>query len=757
MSKQPSSRLSPPVPKRESVILEQLGHTRCDPYAWMKDPDWQQVLRDPGRLRPDIREHLEAENAYAADVLAETEDLQATLLEEMKARIPATEESVPVPDGPWLYNRRFERGAQYPLHVRTPRPASEEPATEGQEQETAGPEEILLDVTARAQGHDFYSLGGAAVSDDHGLYAFSEDTQGSEVFRIHLKDLTNKDQATDAMLWGEEAGPGQPGPVESSTGAFAFSPDSEWLFWIWRDDNGRPARLYRRRTRPQPGEPLEDILVYEETDPGFFLNLSVSASRQWIMLERGDHDTNETLLIPAADPQAAPVSFAPLVRGERYSLTHWGDCFIILTNRAEPGASSPGQAVDFTLMQAPDRPTPQQEWTPFLPQAPGHFLLQVSAGRDFLAWSERFEGNERIYVLARKDALALRPAENGSPSEGGPDLREIARSVQMDEPAYDLTLLGILEYDRPVLRYVYQSPTTPPHWYDLNIETGARILRKVRDVPSGHDPQAYETRRLFAPARDGEMVPITVLMKRGTKLDGSAPLLLYGYGSYGISMEAAFSTTTLSLVDRGWIHAIAHVRGGSEKGWNWFLEGRGRKKPNTFTDFIAVARHLITEGYTSPRRIVAHGGSAGGLLMGAVTNMAPELFAGIAAQVPFVDMLNTMSDTSLPLTPPEWPEWGNPLTDPEAYALIASYSPYDNVRQADYPAILAMGGLSDPRVTYWEPAKWIARLRDIAQGGPFLCRINMEAGHGGSSGRYTRLKEVALVQAFALWCLKQSK
>ncbi|MCL1515969.1 S9 family peptidase [Parasaccharibacter sp. TMW2.1890] len=698
-----------PVARRNPVVLEQLGRTRTDSYAWMKDENWQKVLRDPSVLRDDIRSHLKQENAYTEAVLAGTVPLQEDLFKEMVGRIPPAEESVPLPDGPWLYGLRFEKDAQYPLHVRRPRKAGAS--------EADGPEEILLDVNELAARHSFYSLAQAAHTEDHRYYVYAEDVQGSEVYRIQVRDLAT----------GELCAPA----VESSTGSFTLSPDSQHLFWIYRDDNGRPSRIYRR---PLLGG--EDTLIFDETDPGFFLSIGVSASRKWIAIERGDHDTNETLLIPASDPTAMPKVAAPLVRGERYSLTHWQDRFIVLTNA--------GGAVDFKLMTAPEATPDRAHWREFLPHEEGHFLLGVSAGKDHLAWLERRNGNTEIFTLSREDA------DRG-------DIRRHARHISMDEPAYTLSLLGVLEYDQPFLRYIYQSPTTPAHWYDYDMRTGEKNLRKVREVPSGHDPAAYETRRLFARADDGAMVPVTLLMKKGTKLDGQNPMLLYGYGSYGISMEASFSTTALSLVDRGVIHATAHVRGGSEKGWNWFLEGRATKKTNSFTDFISCARHLIAEGYTAPRRIVAHGGSAGGLLMGAVANMAPELFAGIAAQVPFVDMLNTMSDVSLPLTPPEWPEWGNPLTDPEAYDLIASYSPYDNIRPVSYPAILALGGLSDPRVTYWEPAKWIARLREEARGGPFLCQINMEAGHGGSSGRFARLKEVALVQAFALWSLKQAE
>ncbi|GBQ07140.1 S9 family peptidase [Saccharibacter floricola] len=696
-TQQTSSLPQAPAAHRNPITLEQLGRTRQDPYAWMKDENWQHVLRDPSVLREDIRAHLMAENAYADAALKETESLQKTLFEEMVGRIPPAEEAVPIPDGPWLYTLRFKKGAQYPQHVRRPR--------------DGGKEEILLDVDALAKEHSFYSLAQAAHTDDHRYYVYAEDVQGSEVYRIQVKDLST----------GELCAPA----VESTTGSFTLSPDSQWLFWVYRDEFGRPSRIYRR---PLCGG--DDVLVFDETDPGFFITIGVSSSRKWIAIERGDHDTNETWLIPAHTPTAEPVVAAPLVRGERYSLTHWNDRFIILTNR--------DGAVDFKLMSTPENATGREHWQDFLPYKEEHFVLGVSAGRHHLVWSERQNGNEHLYVLSATAA-----------TEG--TIRTHAQRISMEEPAYDLSLLGILEYDQPVLRYIYQSPTTPAHWYDYDMTTGEKTLRKVRDVPSGHDPAAYETRRLFATAHDGQEVPITVLMRKGTELDGSNPMLLYGYGSYGISMDAGFSTSALSLVDRGWVYATAHIRGGSEKGWSWFLDGRAKTKTNSFTDYLACAHHLINTGYSAPKRIVAHGGSAGGLLMGAIANMEPELFAGIAAQVPFVDMLNTMSDTTLPLTPPEWPEWGNPLTDPEAYDLIASYSPYDNIRPVTYPPILAMGGLSDPRVTYWEPAKWIARLRAEAKGGPFLCRINMDAGHGGSSGRFTRLKEVALVQAFALW------
>ncbi|MGI4747178.1 MAG: S9 family peptidase [Janthinobacterium lividum] len=697
MTDQPTT--PPPVARKDPRSIEQLGRVRVDPYAWMKDENWQAVLRDPSALRGDIATHLREENLYAETLLASTRPLQATILEEMKGRLKQDETSLPVPDGAWSYYSRYEPGAQHAIRARRPR-------------DTETGEEILLDVQALSQGHDYYVVAAAHHSPDHALYAYAEDAQGSEVYRIQVKDLST----------GETL----PGPVESSTGDFTFSPDSAWLFWTYRDEHGRPTRIYRR-----PSRGGEDMLVYEETDPGFFIGVHLSESRGWIMITCGDQETTETLLIPGDDPTATPKLAAPRRKGERYSLTHWHDRFIVHTNA--------GDAIDFKLMQTPVNDPGRDAWRDWVPHRPGHFIIGASAFAGHLAWIERKDVNNRILVV---------PHANASDT----DIRSAATEIKVDEAAYLLSLDGSYEFDTTTLRTSYQSPTTPRHWYDNDMETGTRTLRKVQEVPSGHDSQLYVTRRLQATASDGADVPITVLMRRDTPVDGTAPLLLYGYGSYGHAIEAGFSTRTLSLVDRGWIYAIAHVRGGSEKGWGWFLDGRGPTKPNSFSDFVAVARHLAAEGYGSEGGIVAHGASAGGLLMGAVANLAPELFAGIVAQVPFVDMLNTMSDTSLPLTPPEWPEWGNPIEDEAAYDLIASYSPYDNLRAVAYPAILAMGGLSDPRVTYWEPAKWAAALRDASTGtNPVLCRINMESGHGGASGRFDSLKEAALVQAFAIW------
>jgi oligopeptidase B len=685
----------PPRARKDPKRIVQFNHVRVDDYAWIKDDNWQAVLRDPHLIRPDIKAHLEAENAYTAAMLASTEPLQASLFAEMKGRIKEDDASVPTPHGPFAYYWRYEKGAQHPIHARTPR--------------DGGPETILLDEDAASKASAYFHVGATEHSPDHALFAYAVDAQGSEVYRIHVKDL-----ATGEVL---------PEPIESATGAFTFSPDSAWLFWIWRDDNGRPAKVFRR---PARGGAADDVLIYDEPDDGFFLSVGRTHSDAFVVIGAGDHETSEVRLIPAADPAAEALVVEPRTPGLRYAVEEWNGQLLVHTNADD--------AIDFKVMQAPVEAPGRANWREWIPHQPGRFVVGIGVARDWFVSLVRENALNRILVTERATG-----AEH---------------AIAFDEEAYALNLSGGYEYDTTTLRFVYESPTTPRQWFDYDMAGRTRTLRKTQEVPSGHDPSAYVTHRLSARAADGAEVPITVLMRAGTPLDGSAPLLLYGYGAYGLSMEPHFSIRNLSLVDRGWIWATAHIRGGSEKGWSWFLDGRGAKKPNTFTDFIASAEHLVGNGYGQAGRIVAYGGSAGGMLMGAIANMRPDLWAGVIGAVPFVDVLNTISDASLPLTPPEWPEWGNPLEDPAAYDLIASYSPYENVDAKAYPAILATGGLSDPRVTYWEPAKWVARLRDSSTAAaPILLKINMEAGHGGASGRFDFLKEIALDYAFAIWAI----
>jgi oligopeptidase B len=687
----------PPKAPKQPHRIEQHGHVRIDDYAWMKDDNWQQVMRDPSVLAPDIRAHLDAENAYTKAMLAGTVELQAQIFEEMKGRIKEDDASVPAPDGPWDYYSRYALGAQHPILARRPR---------GRDGEI-----VLLDVDALAKPHAYYAVAAASHSPDHALYAWAEDDQGSEYYLIRVKDLATGETLDHA--------------IESSTGDFVFSPCSAWLFWTWRDENGRPAKIFRRPVRGG-----EDTLVYEEADPGFFLGVSRTSSDAYILIGAGNQETSEAWLVPAADPTAAPRLVEARRVGVRYEIEHWNDRFVVRTN--DDGA------IDFKLMWADEADPSRASWRTWIGYRPGVFITGVHAYRDWLVVTERADANERIVIHRAGD--------------------HTAHIIAVDEEAYALQLDPGFEYASDVTRFVYTSPTTPRQWFDYDMGKRERTLRKTQEIPSGHDPARYVTRRLYADAPDGESVPITVLMLKDTPLDGSAPLMLYGYGSYGHALEPAFSIRHLSLVDRGWIWAVAHVRGGSEKGWGWFLDGRKENKPNTFTDFVACAETLVAQGFGSAGAITIYGGSAGGLLVGAAANLRPDLWSAVIAAVPFVDVLSTMSDASLPLTPPEWPEWGNPVADPKAYQVIAGYSPYDNVGGKSYPAVLATGGLSDPRVTYWEPAKWAAKLREQStSGNPILLKINMEAGHGGASGRFDFLKEIALDYAFAVWAAEQAQ
>ena len=688
---------TPPVAPRQRHRIEQLGRVRQDDYAWMKDQNWRQVLHDPKVLRADIRAHLEAENAYTKAMLAPTEALQTALFEEMKGRIKADDASAPAPDGQFEYYIRYQAGAQHPLHVRRFR-------------SPAAKEEVLIDADALAQGKAYFNLAHAEHSPDHSLFAYAADDQGSEIYRVYVKALAGGEVLAE--------------PIEQCTGDFCWSQDSNWLFWIWRDAEGRPAKVFRR---PARGGAQDDVLVYEEADDGFFLHVHRSSSGAWIVIGAGNHETSETWLIPCSDPTSAARRVEPRSEGVLYDLEHWGDLFVIRTNA--------DGAVDFKLMWADLADPSKATWREFVPHQPGRMIEGIVAFSGHLARSEISDAIDRIVIT-----------EQGSLAE---------HAIAFDEEAYALSMDGGYEYQTTKLRFVYQSPTTPKQWFDYDMAQRTRILLKTQEIPSGHDPEHYVVRRLRARASDGVEIPVTVLHRRGTPVDGSAPLLLYGYGAYGLSMPASFSITRLSLVDRGWIFAVAHIRGGSEKGRGWFMDGRRFKKKNSFTDFIAAAEHLTRSGYGQAGRIVAQGGSAGGMLMGAIVNMRPDLFAGIVAEVPFVDVLNTISDEDLPLTPPEWPEWGDPIRDQAAYDYIASYSPYENVAPRAYPAMLVTGGLSDPRVTYWEPAKWAARLREAGRAPrPVLLKINMDAGHGGASGRFDHLKDPALAFAFAIWAME---
>lgn len=688
-------KISPPQADRRPIVVERHGEAAADPYAWLRDDNWQEVMRRPEVLAPDIRRYLELENRYVADNLADTVELQRRLFEEIKARSREDDSTVPAPDGPFAYYRRFVIGGQHPLLCRYRLDAGETS------------EEILLHGDKEAEGLKYLNITTSHHSPDHRLLAYAVDLNGSEYFAIRFKDL-----ATGSSLDDE---------IPNTHGSFAWANDSRTVFYTVLDESHRPLRVFRHVI----GTPSSaDVLIYEETTPGFFIDVDKTESRRFIVITAHDHETTETLLIDADRPDSAPVLVAPREQHVEYDVSDHDSRLIIRTNA--------DGAEDFKLVVAPIASPDRHQWQDLIPHRRGRLIVAYQVFRDYLVRLEREDALPHIVVRRFSDGKEY--------------------EITFDEAAYSLALMGSLEYATNILRFAYSSMATPERIYDYDMATGSRVLRKEQEIPSGHDPALYETERIHATSHDGRPIPVSLLYRKGMARDGNAPVLLYAYGSYGLAVPAAFVPTRLSLVDRGFIFAIAHVRGGMERGFHWYREGKTRQKKNTFRDFIAVAEELIAEGYTRPGLIAAQGGSAGGMLVGAVANMRPDLFKAIVADVPFVDVLNTMCDPTLPLTPPEWTEWGNPIIDAEAYRYIRSYSPYENVEAKDYPHILVTAGLTDPRVTYWEPAKWVARLRALkTDGNLLLFKTNMDAGHHGAAGRFDRLKETALAYAFLLY------
>jgi len=687
-----ANQMDIPAPEAERRIetLTQHGETREDAYHWLRDDNWQQLLRDPSLLREDIRVHLEAENDYHRQMMADVDGLYERLFGEMRGRIKEDDSSVPTRDGSWEYYVHFREGGEYPVYARRP--------------SGGGKEVVLFDGEDEAQGHDFFDIGDVAHSPDHRLMAYGLDTVGSEYFTLCVRDI--------------ESGADLPDSIANTDGGAVWAADSRSFFYVERDDNQRPRRV-RHHVLGNRGE---DRVVYDEDDAGMFLSVDKTQSGDYIVVESGNHSCSQSYVIPATEPTAQPRLIAPRRDDELYSLEHHDSYFYILTNADD--------AVDFKIMRAPVDTPDRDRWQEWLPHEAGRLITGFVTYRDHLVWLERRNALPRLMIS---------------------DYTGNAYAVPMEAEAYSLRLMPGLEFDTRHTRFGLSTPAQPAQVFDWDMAQRERTLRKTQQVPSGHDSSHYVVERIDAETTDGARVPVTILRLKSTPLDGTAPLLLYGYGSYGAYMPDSFSIDDLSLVDRGVIRAVAKVRGESALGRQWYLDGKLEAKPNSFIDFLASAHALIKAGYTAPGRIVLDGRSAGGLLVGATLNLEPDLFGGAIAGVPFVDVLSTISDPSLPLTPPEWPEWGNPIESEAYYRLIKSYSPYDNIRSdVAYPPIMATAGLADYRVTYWEPAKWIARLRHEAQGGPFLLKTNMEAGHGGSAARFEALKETAELYSFAL-------
>jgi oligopeptidase B len=691
------AKVSAPVaPARIPRAQVHHGRTIVDDFAWLRADNWQKVLKNPAALPKPIRSFLEAENTYAEAMLAPAKLLRKQLVKEMRGRIKEDDSQVPCPDGPWLYYDRYRKGGQHALVCRKPR--------------DGGKEQILIDGQALGKGKKFFDLESAEHSPDHNLVAWAADDKGSEYFVIRLRDAAKGKDRRDK--------------IENTDGSIAWSADSRSFYFVRMDDNHRPYRVYRHHIGSNPDT---DELVFEEADPRWFIHLSKTRSGRFVRIEIADHETSEVRLVDLTEKTPRPSIVAERREHIRFEVSHHDDTLFILTNA--------DGAEDFKIVQTPVGSQSSETWKDVIPHKQGRLITDLTVFARHLVRAELENGLPRIVV---------REIASGEEHE-----------ISFDEEAYDLNLGEVLEYDTNMLRFSYSSMTTPWETYDYDMVSRKRTLRKRQEIPSGHDPRKYKTRRIFVVSHDGVEVPVSILYARKTKIDGTAPLFLQGYGSYGYATAAGFRSNILSLVDRGFVYASAHIRGGTDKGWGWYLDGKLEKKPNTFHDFIACAKHLAKKRFTAEGNIIAMGGSAGGMLMGAVANMAPQVFAGIIASVPFVDVLNTMLDDSLPLTPPEWLEWGNPIVSPEAFDAIRAYSPYDNVRAQYYPPILAEGGLTDPRVTYWEPAKWVAKLRaEMTSGGPVLLRTNMGAGHGGSPGRFQRLEEIAVEFAFAILAAK---
>ena len=682
----PPDRATPPVARRVPHVLTEHGDRRDDDWYWLRNRD-----------DPEVIAYLEAENKYADAMLAPLVPLRDRIFGEIKARVQEDDESAPVAEGGWEYTSRTHEGSQYAIHCRRPR---------GEGPDTA---RVVLDENVLAEGHDYFALGGFEVTPDHAVLAYAVDFSGGERYTLRFRDLATGADLADV--------------VENVTYGLAWANDARTCFYVRPDDAMRPWEVWRHVL----GTPAaDDVLVRREDDERFYLGVERTRSGRFVLLDASSKLTSEIWFVPSDAPETAPRVVAARDHGHEYAVEHhWsaatGDRFLILTNQG-------GAARNFELVAAPSADPVRANWTPLVRHRDDVKLDAVNAFADHYVLSERANGLERLTVT-RIDSGAV-------------------HEIEMPDPVYSAWVGASPEFETSTLRYGYTSLVAPVTDVDYDMNTRAASVVKTQPVLGGYDATQYVSARLWATAADGTRIPISLVHRRDTPIDGSAPALLYGYGSYEISTEPSFRSSRLSLLDRGFVYAIAHVRGGGEMGREWYEAGRLEHKANTFTDFVSCAEHLVANRYTSPARLAARGGSAGGLLMGAVVNLRPDLFAAIVAEVPFVDVVTTMLDPSLPLTITEWEEWGDPR-EPDAYARMKTYSPYDNVRSAAYPALLVTTGLNDPRVQYWEPAKWVAKLRTMStSSNPIYLRTEMGAGHGGPSGRYDAWRDEAIVLAF---------
>jgi oligopeptidase B len=646
-------------------------------------------LRD--RENPQVMEYLNAENEYTEQVLQPHAELRERLFQELKARVKEDDNSVPVKKDDYYYYSRVAAGQQYSIHCR-------------KKGDLDSPEEIILDENRLAEGKPYFQLGTFSISPNHQLLAYAEDTDGSETYTLRIKNL-----ATGELL---------PESIANTYYSLEWVNDNQTFYYTVLDENLRPYRLYRHTL----GESIErDELIYEEQDSQFFVGCDKSRDDRYIFLTTNGKITSEEYFVSADDPHGTFSIVTPRQKGHEYSVSHHDGSFYILTN---------DNAQNFRIMRTLVSQPQQQYWEEYIAHDPDRLIEGIDEFKDYLIISERYQG------LGQLRAIELQ--------------NQASHYLEFDDPTYLVFGASNWEYDTQTFRFGYTSLVSPMTVFEYDLRSRSKTILKQNEIPGGYDPNQYHSERIFARSHDGVEVPISIVYRQDFKRDGTQPLYLYGYGSYGASLDPGFSTNRLSLLDRGFVYAIAHIRGGSELGRHWYESGKFLQKKNTFLDFVACAEHLIAEKYTSAGNIAIAGGSAGGLLVGATINLKPELFKAAIAQVPFVDVLNTMLDADLPLTQLEYDEWGNPA-DEEYYRYIRSYSPYDNVEAKAYPHLLITAGLNDPRVTYWEPAKWTAKLRDLkTDDNLLLLKTNLDSGHGGASGRYEYLKDIALEYTFLL-------
>ena len=680
-----------PKLRKETNSIKIHNEDLPDNYAWIKQKNWQEVLKDPKKLNDEVANYLTEENAFVKEQLKENKQLETEIFQELKGRIKDKDSSVPLKDGAYYYFSEYEEGSEYPSFKRT---------------NSTDVVETIFNAQKKSEGEKFFNLASVCHSHDHRFIAYNIDKNGSENYFLSVENLENKKILTKE--------------IPKTTGEIIWDTDNKSIYYIGLDDNHRPNKIFKHLI----GHNYQnDELIFEEKDPAFFCSVSISQSKHYLLVRTGDHQTSEYYIKNLQQKDSTLQLFTPRIEKEEYEIDHSEGYFYILTNT--------DNCKNFKIMRCLETSYSRNSWSDFVAYKNDNLILDFIILKNWIVYLQRHEGLNQIIIHNVNT--------------------EQSHNIKFEEEAYDLSLFGQYEFDTDWIRFSFSSPITPKSIFDYNCSTKEKSLKKIQEIPSGFNSDLYSCKRFLCPGHDGAQIPLTVFHKKDLLLDGTNPLLLYGYGSYGITIPDSFSTNRFSLLDRGFIYAIAHVRGGREKGQEWYDDGKLLKKKNTFLDFISCAEFLCEKKYTAPKKIIAQGGSAGGLLMGYIANERPDLFLGIIAQVPFVDICNTMLDEDLPLTVTEIPEWGDLKNNKEAFNYIRSYSPYDNVKKQDYPHMLITGGVTDPRVTYWEMTKWAAKIRDYkTDNNLLLLKMNMDAGHSGASGRYDYLKEVALDYIFCL-------